>query len=213
MVDILSLTSLFLNFSVKDVLFDRVSSTIHYSKKMILGHSELQKLIKSHNLITGLSKRDKENPEGCVFDLQLDKVFKLKGDAFIGIEERETPDTTEVASFDPNKKTSFVFKPGKYYLVKTKEEIKLPDNIAALFKPRSTAFRTGLVLRTGIANPGFQGPLYFGLKNEGPVDVKVELGARFASVIFFEVKGKPVHEYRGQWQGGRDTTKGREKQI
>lgn len=180
---------------------------------MILGHSELKKLIKSHKLITELSERDKENPEGCVFDLQLDKVFELAGEAFIGIDERETPDTKEVATFNPKKKSEFVFNPGKYYLVKTLEEINLPDNIAAIFKPRSTLFRCGLVLRTGIANPGYNGPLYFGLKNEGPVFVRMEMGARFASVIFMEVKGKPVHAYRGQWQGGRDTTKGKEKQI
>ncbi len=98
-------------------------------------------------------------------------------------------------------------------MVKTREKINLPENIAALFKPRSTLFRSGLVLRTGIANPGYRGPLYFGLKNEGPIPVKVEMGARFASVMFFEVRGKPANTYRGQWQGGRDTTKGREKQI
>lgn len=32
---------------------------------MILGHSELKKLIKSDNLITGLSDRDEKSPEGC----------------------------------------------------------------------------------------------------------------------------------------------------
>jgi len=180
---------------------------------MILGHSELRKLIKSHNLITGLAEREIKNPEGCVFDLQLDKVFKLKGKAFIGIEERETPDTVEIASFDPKKKSEFIFEPGEYYLVKTVEEVNLPDNIAAMFKPRSTTFRSGLVLRTGIASPGYNGPLFFGIKNEGNILVRVEMGARFAQIIFFEVKGKPVHSYRGQWQGGRATTKGREKQI
>lgn len=180
---------------------------------MILGHSELAKLVKKHKLITGLAKRELENPEGCVFDLQLDKIYSLEGRAFIGIEERETPNAKEIASFNPKKKSSFVFKPDKYYLVKTVEEINLPENIVALFKPRSTTFRSGLVLRTGIANPGYRGSLYFGIKNEGSVDVEIELGARFASVIFHEVKGEPVHSYRGQWQGGRATTKGREKQI
>jgi len=180
---------------------------------MILGHSELKKLIKSHKLIEGLSKREKENPEGCVFDLQLDKVFELKGKAFIGLEERETPDTKEVASYNPKKISTFIFKPGKYHLVKTVEKINIPENIAALFVPRSTTFRCGLILKTGIANPGFSGPLYFGLKNEGPIPIKIEMGARFASVVFFEVKGNPVHLVHGQWQGGRDSTKGREKQI
>lgn len=180
---------------------------------MILGHSELRKLIKKHNLITGLSKRDVENPEGCVFDLQLDKVYKLKGKAFLGIEERETANTEEVASYNSKKKSSFTFNPGEYYLVKTVEEVNLPENIAALFKPRSTLFRSGIILRTGFANPGYHGPLYFGLFNAGNLEVEIELGARFCSVYFAEVKGKSVNKYRGQWQGGRTTTKGREKQI
>ncbi|MBM3209091.1 hypothetical protein FJZ40_02260 [Candidatus Shapirobacteria bacterium] len=180
---------------------------------MVLGHSELRKLIKTRNLIEGLSKRELENPEGCVFDLRLDKVFELKGKAFIGGEERQTPETIEVATFNAKETRSFIFRPGQYYLVKTIEKINLPEDIAAIFKPRTTTFRCGLVLRSGIANPGFSGPLYFGLKNEGRIPVEVEMGARFASVIFLEVKGQPVHKYRGQWQGGRDHTGGREKQI
>lgn len=180
---------------------------------MILGHSELRKLIKKHNLITGLAKRELENPEGCVFDLQLEKVFELKGKAFLGIEERETPDLKEVATYNPNKVSKFVFKPNKYYLVKIVEEVNLPDNIAAIFKPRSTLYRSGIILRTGIANPGYKGPLYFGMINVGSVNFKVEMGARIAQVFFLEIKGKAVNKYRGQWQGGRATTKGREKQI
>ena len=131
----------------------------------------------------------------------------------MGIEERETPDLTEVASYNPKKVTTFTFKPGKYYLTKTVEEVNLPENIAVIFKPRTTTYRSGLMIRTGIASPGYHGPLYFSLVNEGPIPVKIEMGARYVQAIFEEVKGKPVHTYRGQWQGGRVTTKKRERQI
>jgi deoxycytidine triphosphate deaminase len=180
---------------------------------MILGHSELKKLIKKNNLITGLSERDLKDPEGCVFDLQLDQVLTLHGKTFLGIDERELADVKVVAQFDQKEKSSFIFKPGTYHLVKTHEEVNLPENICALFVPRSTTFRSGLVLRTGLANPGYHGPLYFGLQNAGPIEVEIEMGARFASVYFVEVKGKAVNTYRGQWQGGRATTRGKEKQI
>jgi deoxycytidine triphosphate deaminase len=184
---------------------------------MILGHSELKKLIKSKNLVTGLSKRDIDAPEGCVFDLQLDKVYSLAGKAFLGIDERETPELVEVAAFDAKNKSSFIFKPGTYYLTKTIEKVNLPENIAGIIKPRSTLYRSGLILRTGIVNPGYDGELYFGLFNAGQIEVEIELGARFAQIYFTEVKGKAVNTYRGQWQGGRATTKhsttGREKQI
>ena len=180
---------------------------------MILGHSELRKLLKKNKLVTNLAERELKDPEGCVFDLRIEKIYSLKGKAFLGIDERETPDLVEVASYNPKKKTTFVFKPGKYYLTKTVEEVNLPENIAAIFKPRTTTFRSGLVLRTGIANPGYHGTLFFGIINEGPIPVEIEMGSRYVQVFFLEVKGKPVHAYRGQWQGGRASTKGREKQI
>jgi deoxycytidine triphosphate deaminase len=180
---------------------------------MILGHSELRKLVKSQKLVTGLSKRERENPEGCVFDLRLDKLFKLKGEAFLGIKEREAPNVEEVASYNPKKKTKHTIKQGEYYLTKTIEKVNLPEDIAALFKPRTTLFRSGLILRTGFGNPGYKGPLFFGLYNAGGVPATIEMGARYVASYFVKVKGKPVHKYRGQWQGGRVTTKGREKQI
>ncbi len=180
---------------------------------MILGHSELKKLIKSNNLITGLSERDEKDAEGCVFDLQLDKVYTLKGKAFLGIDERETPELTEVASYDPKKRSRFTFEPGKYYMTKTVEVVNIPENIAAIVKPRTTTFRCGLYLRAGIINPGYNGTLDFAIKNEGPIPVEIELGARFAQIFFMEVKGKAVHTYRGQWQGGKSNSRGREKQI
>jgi dUTP pyrophosphatase len=180
---------------------------------MILGHSELKRLIDEVKLIEGLADRELKDPEGCVFDLQLDSIYKLKGRAFLGIDERETPELEKLAEYNGEKRSSFIFEPGKYYLVKTRESVNLPEDIAALFKPRSTTFRCGLMLRTGIANPGYKGPLYFGLINEGNIPVEIELGARFVQIFFLEVKGKAVHTYRGQWQGGRATTSGREKQI
>ena len=36
---------------------------------MILGHSELRKLMKKHPLVTGLADRELKNPEGCVIYL------------------------------------------------------------------------------------------------------------------------------------------------
>ena len=38
---------------------------------MILGHSELKKLLKSDNLVTNLAERELKDPEGCVFDLRI----------------------------------------------------------------------------------------------------------------------------------------------
>ncbi len=166
---------------------------------MVLGISEIKKLIRTENLITKLSKREKFEPEGCIIDLRLDRLFKLKGEGYIGIKDRKTPDTEEVAFFKKNNLEKFIIRPKEYYLTKTVEEVNLPKNIAALFKPRSTLFRSGLILRTGFANPGYKGPLFFGLYNASDCNFTIELGARYCSIFFIEVKGKIKNLYRGQW--------------
>ena len=38
------------------------------------------------------------------------------------------------------------------------------------------------------------------------------MGARFVHVIFHEIKGSGS-QYRGQWQGGRVTTRRKERQV
>ncbi|MCX7955645.1 MAG: 2'-deoxycytidine 5'-triphosphate deaminase [Patescibacteria group bacterium] len=178
----------------------------------MIGPKKLLEMVKKNNLVEGLAKRELENPEGAGFDLRLGEVYEISGRSFLGIEERETPKIKLVAKYNPEKKQSFVFKPGKFYLVSTIEKVNLPLDVAATFIPRTTTFRSGLFIRTGIAQPGYSGKLTFGLKNEGGVEVEIELGARFVFAIFHWVDGGG-EKYRGQWQGGRVTTEKREKQV
>jgi deoxycytidine triphosphate deaminase len=180
---------------------------------MVLGISEIQKLIKDKKLIENLSDREKNEPEGAVIDLRLDKLFKLAGKGFIGITERKTPDVKEICAYDKKTPKKYTIKPQEYYLAKTVEVIHLPENLVALFVPRSSLFRSGLILSSGNTNPGFVGPLYFGLYNASSCEFEFEMGARFCSIYFMEIKGKVKNLYRGQWQGGRDTAKTLEKQI
>lgn len=179
---------------------------------MILGPKLLLKLVKEIKLVENLSERELTNPEGAGFDLRLGAVYKIKGKGFLGIEDRQTPESVLVKKFDPKKKQSIVFKPGDFYLVQTIESFNMPSNLTANFKPRTTTFRSGLVLRTGNVAPGYSGPVAFGMTNEGPSIVEIELGARFVHVQFEEVKSGGSM-YRGQWQGGRVSAVKREKQV
>ncbi len=179
---------------------------------MILGPTLLLKLVKDIKLVENLSERELTNPEGAGFDLRLAEVYSISGDAFLGETERKTADIELVQSYKEGEKRTIVIKPGDFYLVKTIESFNLPDFLTANFKPRSTTFRSGLFLRTGNVAPGYCGPVTFGLSNEGPIEVTIEMGARFVHVQFDEVKGKGAM-YRGQWQGGRVTAKKKEKQV
>jgi len=179
---------------------------------MILGPKLLLKLVKTKKLVEGLSERELTNPEGAGFDLRLGEVYKISGTAFLGETHRKTPEIKLIKKYNQKKASSLKIKPGDFYLVKTIEKINLPINLSAVIIPRTTTFRSGIFIRTGPIQPGYQGELTFGLKNEGPVAVEIEMGARFVHLIFHEIKGGGS-QYRGQWQGGRVTTKKKEKQV
>lgn len=180
---------------------------------MILGPKILLELVKSKKLVKNLDKRELTNPEGAGFDLRLGEVYRVSGgEAYLGLKDRQTPDIELVKKFNKNKKDSITIFPNDFYLVTTIEEVNLPRDITANFKPRTTTFRSGLFLRTGNIAPGYKGKLTFALKNEGPLPVKIDLGARIIHIQFEQVDGGG-NMYRGQWQGGRVAATKKEKQV
>ena len=186
---------------------------------MILGPKDLLKLVKKIKLVENLSDRELNNPEGAGFDLRLGEVYKISGNAFLGETHRKTADIKLVKAYKKpfSAKASkgqgnIKIKPGDFFLVKTIESVNMPNNLTASITPRSTTYRSGLFIRTGNVPPGYCGGLIFGLKNEGPVTVEIEMGARFVHIQFSQVKGGGSM-YRGQWQGGRVTARKKEKQV
>lgn len=180
---------------------------------MILGTEKLLSLVKKIDLVENLSARELENPEGAGFDLRMGEIYQLEnGGGFLGVSQRKTPGVKLLAKFKKNKPQSIEIVPRVYYLVKTIERINLPENILALFRPRSTLFRSGLALFTGKVDPGYHGEPSFGLINLSKANFQLEMGARIVHVMFYEVKGK-TKVYRGQWQGGRVGVKEKEEQV
>ncbi len=182
---------------------------------MILGIKKLHELVSEIKLVENLCEREMNNPEGAGFDLRLGEVYELTGDGFLGVEERQTPEAKSLAKVNPEKIVDdnfFIFEPGKYYLVKTIEKVNLPITLSGIIFPRTTMFRSGLGLFNGIVQPGYCGELTFGLCNLGNSDIKISFGARIVHITFHEVLGEG-NQYRGQWQGGRVATEGKETQV
>jgi dCTP deaminase len=173
---------------------------------------KLLALVKEKKLVEGLCERELTNPEGCGFDLCLGKLHRLSGHGFMGITERDSADSKIVAEFNPKKKTSFIIKPGEGYLATIIEKVNMPDNLTAAMSLRSTFYRSGIMMQGGNIPPGYFGELSFFLFNAGPVDFEVEMGSRITHIIFSQVSGKTAL-YRGQWKGGRVTSKGKEVQV
>ncbi|MBA3047602.1 hypothetical protein KKC83_02550 [Patescibacteria group bacterium] len=182
---------------------------------MILGIKKLHQLVKEIKLVENLCDRELNSPEGAGFDLRLGEVYEIEGDGFLGVEERETPQIKLSAKHNPEAKEKdnfFIFKPGKYCLIKTMEKVNLPITLSGIIFPRTTLFRSGLALFNGIVQPGYCGELTFGLCNLGKSNIKVSFGARVVHITFHEVLGEG-NQYKGQWQGGRVGTDRKEVQI
>ncbi len=182
---------------------------------MIIGIKKLHQLVEKEGLVENLCDREINNPEGAGFDLRLGEVYSIDGEGFLGVEERNTPEIKLLDSYSQEKKEEnnfFVFNPGEYHLIKTIEKVNLPDNLSGIIFPRTTLFRSGLSLFNGIVQPGYSGELTFGLLNNGKFPIKISFGARIVHITFHDILGEGS-SYRGQWQGGRVSTDGKEKQV
>lgn len=179
---------------------------------MYLGADQLLKLVKKNKLVEGLSERELKNPEGAGFDLRIGELYQIKGKGFLGVTERETPDIKPIAKFNKNSPQKISLKSHTYYLLKTIESVNMPNNLLAIMTPRSTLFRSGVFIFGGQVPPGYKGGLNMGIYNFRDRDFDIEMGSRVVHIMFSQVKGKS-NLYRGQWQGGRSTTKKREKQV
>jgi len=179
---------------------------------MVLGINELLKLVKEKKLVENLCQRELKSPEGAGFDLRIGELYEIEGKGFLGIEERKTPSVKLIAKFNSEIPKKIFLKPKTYYLMKTVEKLNMPQSLLALFTPRSTLFRSGVYIFGGQTAPGYKGELTVGIYNFGNEEFELEMGSRVIHIMFFEVKGKS-NLYQGQWQGGRVTTRKKEKQI
>jgi len=179
---------------------------------MVLGAKKLLKLVKTKKLVENLSERELKNPEGAGFDLRIGELYELSGKGFLGVGERETPKIKLIAKTDKKKVKKVPLQPRVYYLMKTIEKLNLPENLLALFTPRSTLYRSGIYIFGGQTAPGYRGELTTGIYNFRDKEFELEMGSRVLHLMFFEVKGKS-NLYRGQWQDGRVSTKKKEKQL
>ena len=127
-----------------------------------------------------------------------------------------------IGDVEVNGNKLITIKPGDYFLVKTMESINAPDHkikyggffsrkryLIPKISPRSSLQRGGVGLLCTKTDPGWHGPLTFGLNNTGNQDFHFELGARMFSVEYEPVIGDIKRAYSGQHQDGRVTSQGK----
>lgn len=89
--------------------------------------------------------------------------------------------------------------PEQPYICQVKNQIKIGDNNAQFYLPRSTLLRAGVNVYTALGDLGYNGHLSFLVINHGPRPFFIQEGERFAQLVDFEVKGGSK-SYSGDYQ-------------
>lgn len=93
----------------------------------------------------------------------------------------------------------WTLEPNKPYICEVQEQIKIGDNNAQFYLPRSTLLRAGVNVYTALGDLGYNGHLSFLVINHGKRDFFIEKGERFAQLVDFEVRGGS-ESYDGDYQ-------------
>lgn len=163
---------------------------------VMLGSREIRELIERGMLITGYIELERQ-VQPCGFDLSLRGVeaFLDSGCVDFSNLERRLPSTR---ALEPDSGGWFNLSMGSY-LVVYNEVVKLPLDIAAIARPRSTLLRCGATLETAVWDPGYHGRSCSLLVVHNPRGIRLRRDARIAQLIFFRVRAAG-EGYRGVYQ-------------
>lgn len=104
---------------------------------------------------------------------------------------------------------SYLLQPGIFILASSVEYIRLPAELAAEVKLKSTTARKGIGhVYSGWVDPGFEGQITFELFSHIPV--LLEPGKPIAQIIFQQMAQVPENPYQGRYQHQQGPTPARQ---
>ena len=165
----------------------------------MLNSETIRRLIETRQLITGYLDLEKQiQPAG--FDLSLKEVQAYEGAGGVDFsnEERTIAATTMIR---PEEKGWYDLAHGCYVIVYN-EVVKMPLNLVALARSRSTVLRNGACIETAVWDPGYQGRSSSLLVVHNSRGIRLKQNARVAQLVFFNVE-EVDKGYSGIYQNER----------
>jgi dUTP pyrophosphatase len=165
----------------------------------MLNSNAIKQLIETQQLITGYVDLDKQlQPAG--FDLSLKEVHAYWGAGAIDFDNRERK-LAPTRQLKPDAEGWYVLPKGCYMIVYN-EAVKMPLNIVALARSRSTILRNAAAIGTAVWDPGYQGRSSSLLVIHNPSGIKLKQDARVAQLVFFSTD-EVEKGYSGVYQNER----------
>ena len=165
----------------------------------MLNDKILRKLIEEQSLVTEYLDLDKQlQPSG--FDLSMESVEEFLGGGAVDFSNKERI-IAETRTVQPDEDGWIHLKKGVYKVIYN-EVVKMPLNVAAIARTRSTLLRNGAEVGTAVWDPGYEGRSSSMLTVHNPHGLRLKKDARVAQLIFFET-GDVEKGYSGVYQKER----------
>jgi dUTP pyrophosphatase len=165
----------------------------------MLNDKILRKLIEDQKLVTKYIDLDKQlQPSG--FDLSMESVEEFLGEGAVDFsnKERVIANTKTIKTDDEG----WVHLAKGVYKIIYNEVVKMPMNVAAIARTRSTLLRNGAEVGTAVWDPGYEGRSSSMLTVHNPNGLRLKKDARVAQLIFFDT-GNVEKGYSGIYQKER----------
>ncbi len=162
---------------------------------MLLGKDEIMELVDEGWLVQGMLDPEVQvQPAGI--DLTLAKIFRLEGEGAIDFSnaKRKLPEYVEI---EPDEDDCWKLDKGTYNGTMN-EYIKLPNDVAAIVLPRSSALVCGIEAHSALWDPGYEGRGFLHFTITRPV--RIYRNARIVQMIFFRVSSE-TEGYDGVFKG------------
>lgn len=161
----------------------------------VLGDVEIRALCKNDPPLISDFLNFESQLQSTGFDITVKRITRLHGTAALG-EGKHSRVAAEQAVEPAEGK--YLLTPGAY-LVYINEYTAIPNDIMGLVFARSTLFRSGGMLETGIWDGGFRGRGMLGLYVMGVETLYVDVQAPIAQITFFRTgqveRGFQFNEY------------------
>jgi dUTP pyrophosphatase len=153
--------------------------------KDLLNSHAILNLVEEYLLVTDYLDLEKQ-VQPCGFDLSLKEVRTFKGPGRVDFSNKERI-IAETENLQTDDEGWFKLDPGSYTVVYN-EVVKIPLDLVAIARPRSTMLRNGATVETAVWDPGYQGRSSSLLTVYNPRGLVLKRNARIAQLIFFRTQ-------------------------
>jgi dUTP pyrophosphatase len=165
----------------------------------MLNSKALRLLIENQQLITDYIDLEKQlQPAG--FDLSLKEIHAYWGRGAIDFDNRERK-LAPTRQLKPGADGWYTLPEGCYMIIYN-EAVKMPLNVVALARSRSTVLRNAAAIETAVWDPGYQGRSSSLLVVHNPHGIRLKQDARVAQLVFYSTD-EVEKGYSGVYQNER----------